>query len=135
MSLACFVFRFKHFVHDTYGEYANKNLKMKTFFFKRKVSCDIWFPPDKLILGYAQHQEMDVLPVFKKWMFYPSSIILGDADVHDQPTGSVSAHGPASAIQEHQRVFNYMQLRSGGFNPRRNSPVAKKAKASFRVAL
>ena len=104
---------------------------MKTIFFKRKVSCDIWFPPDKLILGYAQHQEMDVLPVFKKWMFYPSSIILGDADVHDQPTSSVSAHGPASAIQEHQRVFNYMQPRSRGFNPRRNSASSKKGKSKL----
>lgn len=65
-------------------------------------------------------------------MFYPF-LISGDTDDHDQPTSSVHVQeGPASTIQEHRRVFNYMQPRSGGSNPRnRNSASSKKGKSKL----
>ena len=64
-------------------------------------------------------------------MFYPF-LISGDADDHAQPTSSLHVEeGPASTMQEHQRVFYYMKPKSGGFNPRRNSASSKKGKSKL----
>ena len=56
-------------------------------------------------------------------------LISGDADdQNNQGTSHVEMRPVSSSIQEHQRVFNYMQPRSGGFNPRNKKSARTSSK-------
>ena len=56
-------------------------------------------------------------------------LISGDADdQNNQATSHVEMRPVSSSIQEHQRVFNYMQPRSGGFNPRNKKSASTSSK-------
>ena len=56
-------------------------------------------------------------------------LISGDADdQNNQATSHVEMRPVSSSIQDHQRVFNYMQPRSGGFNPRNKKSASTSSK-------
>ena len=94
---------------------------------KTTSSCKRW----AVTFGFLLTTWFRSMPSTNKWMFYPF-LISGDADDHAQPTSSLHGEeGTASTIQEHQRVFNYMKPKSGGFNPRRNSASSKKGKSKL----